>query len=176
MANVITIKNISERIGDGMSGSIYLYVLVISDGFQVPVFSMVSEKHDANFLTFWLMELLRCGGSVPKEFTADMSLALLNAGARAFANHSSLSSYIDTLFKFHFSPTSFVVPSSFIRIDIAHLMKNIASSESLRSTRPKVKEFFVRCVAELVKERDFKRAENHIRNVLIVALSKTEGL
>lgn len=141
---------------------------------------MVSERHDANFITFWLMEWLRHGGSVPKEFTVDMSLsvdmALLNAGTRVFANFSSLRSYIDALFKFHFSSTSFVVPNSYIRIDIAHLMKNIATSKSLYRVRPKVKEFFVRCVAELVKETDFKNAEKHIRNVLIVALSKTEGL
>lgn len=122
------------------------------------------------------MEWLRYGGSVPQEFTVDMSLALLNAGARAFANHSSLSSYIDTLFKFHVSSTTSVVPNSFIRIDIAHLMKNIVSSESLRKVRPKVKDFFIRCVAELIKETEFTNAEKHIRNVLTVALSKTEGL
>lgn len=162
-----------------MSGSIYLYVLVISDGYQVPVFSMVSEKHDANFITFFLMEWLRNGGSVPNEFTVDMSLALLNAVARAFANYSSLNSYIDALFKYHISSnssTSFTVPNVFIRIDLAHLMKCVVSFESLRGVRPKVKEFFVRCVAELIKETSFKNAENHIRKVLIVALSKTEGL
>lgn len=158
-----------------MSSSIYLYALVISDGYQVPVFSMVSERHDANFITFWLMEWLRHGGGVPKEFTVDMSLALLNAGTRVFANYSSLRSYIDALFKYHFSSSSFVVPNSFIRIDIAHLMKNVATSKSLHGVRPKVKEFFVRCVAELVKETELKNAEKHIRNVLIVATSKTEG-
>lgn len=123
------------------------------------------------------MEWLRLGGSVPNEFTVDMSFALLNAGARAFANQPSLDLYIETLFKFHISHTSSAdVPNTFIRIDIAHLIHNITRSTALHNVRPKVKEFFVRCVTELVKETDFKAAERHIRNVLIVALSNTEGL
>lgn len=42
--------------GGNVTGSIYLYALVISDGYQVSVFSMLSEKHDANFIHFWLTE------------------------------------------------------------------------------------------------------------------------
>lgn len=143
----------------------------------MPVFSLLSERHDSNFIAFWLLEWLRFGGSVPKEFTCDMSLALLNAASRAFANCSSLDSYIETLFKYHFtSSASKVIPNCYIRIDIAHLIHNVAACDALHNVRPKVKEFFVRCVAELVKETGITMAERHIRNVLIVALSNTEGL
>lgn len=165
------------RPGGSVTGSIYLYALVISDGFQVPVFSMLSERHDANFIHFWLTEWLRHGGCVPNEFTSDMSLALLNAAARAFAKHSSLSSYIDTMFKCINSadvPTN-LVPDCFLRIDINHLMKNVASSPALSNVRPKVKEFFVRCVAEMVKITDIAVARRHISDVLIVAYSQSEG-
>lgn len=117
----------------------------MSDGYQAPVFSMLSEKHDANFIHFWLTEWLRLGGSVPKEFTSDMSLALLNAAARAFGKHSSLDAYIDTLFKCILSTddTTNVAPDCFIRIDFNHLMKNVTSSKAFTNVRPKVKEFFV---------------------------------
>lgn len=164
------------RQGGGISGSIYLYALVISEGYQVPVFSMLSERHDANFIYFWLTEWLRLGGSVPKEFTSDMSLALLIAAARAFANHSSLNSYIDTLFKCITSSNFNLVPNCFVRIDINHLMKNVASSPAFGRVRPKVKEFFVRCVAELVKITNIEMARLHIYDVLMVAHSQTEGL
>lgn len=124
------------------------------------------------------MEWRRQGGAIPKEFTTDMSFALLNAGARALANHSSLDSYIGTLFEIisskEHAPSS-LVPTTFFRIDIAHLMKNVTDSDAFHDVRPKVKEFYVRCVAELVKETDFVNAEQHIRNVLVVALCNTEG-
>lgn len=161
------------------SHRILLYTLVISDvGYQVPIFSMLSEKHDANMIMFFLLEWRRLGGTVPKEFTSDMSLALLNGAARAFANHPSLDSYISTLFGIISSKepaTSSAVPVTFLRIDFAHLMKNVADSEAFHDVRPKVKEFFLRCVAELVKETDFANATRHILNVLVVALSTTEG-
>lgn len=139
---------------------------------------MISERHDANVIMFWLMEWRRIGGTVPKEFTSDMSMALLNASARALANFPSLESYIERLFELISSQTpapSSLVPITFIRIDLAHLMKNVTDSEAFRDVRPKVKEFFVRCFAELIKETDFVNAELHIRDVLLVALSNTEG-
>lgn len=138
---------------------------------------MLSERHDANFIHFWLTEWLRLGGGVPREFTCDMSLALLNAAARALCNHSSLSSYLNTLFKCIISSDEHtnIAPNCFIRIDFNHLMKNVASSPALTNVRPKVKEFFVRCVAELVKITDITMARTHISDVLIVANSQTEG-
>lgn len=138
---------------------------------------MISEKHDANFIYFWLTEWLRISKSIPKEFTCDMSLALLNAGARAFGNQSSLATYIDTLFKCIISEDvlTIVALTCFVRVDINHLMKNVSSSPSLKNVRPKVKEFFVRCVAELVKTTDIKTARQHMCDVLTVAYSQTEG-
>lgn len=155
---------ILDRLEGNKTSSIYSYALVVSDGFQVPVFSMLSEKHDANFIHFWLTEWLRLGGSVPKEFTSDMSLALLNAAARAFGKHPSLDSYLDTLFKCIISNESDtnLVPGCFVRIDFNHLMKNVTSSKAFVSVRPKVKEFFVRCVAEMIKITDIATLKQHI--------------
>lgn len=54
-------------------------------------------------------------------------------------------------------------------------MKNVASSPAFAHVRPKVKEFFVRSVAELVKIKDIEIARMHIYDVLIVAHSQNEG-
>lgn len=97
-----------------------------------------------------------------------MSMALLNASARALANFPSLESHIVRLFELISSQTpapSALVPITFIRIDLAHLMKNVADSDAFQDVRPKVK--------QLINETDFVNAERHIRNVLIVALSNT---
>lgn len=125
---------------------------------------------------FWLLEWRKQGGTVPKEFTVVMSLALLNAAARALANFSSLDAYMETLFQIVQNPESPpVAPSTFIRIDIAHLIKNVVDSDAFCDVRPKVKDFFVRCVALLIKKTDFVKARQHIQDVLFVALSTNEG-
>lgn len=157
-------------------GTIYLYAMVISDGYQVPIFCMLSERHDANIIFFWFTEWLRLGGSIPVWFISDMSLAILNAAARGFGKHPSLNSYIETLFKLIISNEKHIKkPDCFIRIDINHLIKNIASCSALSNVRPKVKEFFVRSFAELVKITDISQARMHISDILTVAYSQTEG-
>lgn len=162
---------------------------MISDEFQVPVFSLLSERHDANFLTFWLREFIRLGGSVPKEYISDMSMALLNAGAIAFGNRANLDEYIDTLFRLVRAKSQESsqsqqmnnssrenLPPCHVRIDIAHLMKSVANCKPLKTVRPKVKEMFVRCVANMILETSFQEMERHILDVLIVAGCETRGL
>lgn len=137
---------------------------------------MLSERQDTNYISFWLSEWLRLGGGVPKEFTSDMSLALLNAAAISFANHPSLNSYMDTLFNMYMSETfDHPLPKCFLRIDIAHLVNATVKCDALHNERPKVKEFFIRCVTLLMSETEFKTAVQHIRDVITVALSTTEG-
>lgn len=170
--------NISERPGKKLSGSIHLYTLVISDGFQVPVWSLLSERHDANFLTFWLREFVRVGGNVPKVFTSDMSLALLNAAAIGFANYSNIEEYVNDLFGFHIGEwhEKKIAPDCFIRIDIAHFIKNIASCNALHNVRRKVKELFTRSVAEIVLETNFNNIQIIMKAILIVAGCQTRGM
>lgn len=142
---------------------------------------MLSEIHNANFITFWLTEWIRLGGIEPKEFICDMSFALLNAGVRAFAKEWTVNDYINTVFNLKNAEESGLlsinvkVPKCFIRIDIAHLMKNVATSKALQNQPKKAKDFFIRCIAILVKMNSLEEAKDHIKSVLIVAYSKTEG-
>lgn len=143
---------------------------------------MLSERHDASILTFWLREFLRLGASMPNEFIVDMSFALLNAGAIAFGDHSNIEAYVNTLFHELLLQSQNVdqnnhnrLPLCHVRIDIAHLMKNVASSKSLKSVRLKVKEMFVRSVGLMVLETDLDEIRAHIRAVLFAALSLHRG-
>lgn len=137
---------------------------------------MLSEIHNANFLAFWLKEWLRLGDRIPSEFNADMSLALLNAGVCAFTDYTSLASYTNALFRMILGDTNIAKPSCFIRIDIAHLMKNIASFKQFALMQPKVREIYIRCVALLMMEQDIHKAREIIKSVLIMAYSSTEGM
>lgn len=180
-------KCITERPGGALSGQIHLYSIVIAGGFQASVFSLLSEKHDANFLTFWLREFIRLGASIPNEYIVDMSFALLNAGAIAFGNRANLEEYVDDLFhgimihshggdEIYQNAFKLKNPPCHVRIDINHLMHNVTSCPALKTVRRKVKELFVRSVALMILETSFYTLERHIRAVLFVSLSQTRGL
>lgn len=121
------------------------------------------------------------GAMTPNEFVSDMSLALLNAAVRAFAKQPTISDYIDSLFILVNAlesglKSNLEIPNCFIRIDLAHLMKNVAAHKTLENKSKKAREFFIRCVGILVKMESFAEAKEHIKGVLIVANSETEGL
>lgn len=60
------------------SRAIFLYQAVAS-GLSgiVPLFQMLSEKHDANIIQYWISEWLRCGAKISYEVITDFSFALL---------------------------------------------------------------------------------------------------
>lgn len=136
---------------------------------------MLSEVHNANFICYFLKEFVRLGGSTPSEFVVDMSLALLNAAATAFTSHLNLKSYINAVFAMNFDSKR-PKPEMYIRIDIAHLLKAVASCPHFVNKKPKVRETYIRCVGLLIKETNLDEAERIIFAILVMAYSETEGL
>lgn len=150
--------------------------MVISDGFQVPIYSMLSEMNDANWLTYWMSEWVRRTSDIPNQLTSDMSMALLNAAVKSFTSCGSVADYIDLMFGLlQGNTTNRQIPHCFVRIDIAHFMKNVTSCEALRNKPKKMRDFFIRCVAMMLKIEDIELAKDHILSVLIVVTSSTEG-
>lgn len=135
---------------------------------------MLSEVHNANFIAFYLKEFLRLGGSIPNEFVADMSMALLNAAVNAFTSFLNLKSYIHALFSKCIDNTKQIL-EFFIRIDIAHLMKAIATCKHFLNKKPIVRETYMRCMGLIVQERDLSEVRKIIYFVLVLAYSEKEG-
>lgn len=174
--NQVELSIILDRPGGHKSQPILLYPLVISDGFQVPVGSALSEKGKGNHLSFWLSQWVELADDIPNEFCCDMSMALLNSAVRAFALLPSVAHYIDYMFNIVVSKnSSAATPPCFIRIDIAHLMKDVAKCDALKNTPKKVRDFYIRCVALLLQTEDIDDARELIFSALIVARSLTEG-
>lgn len=150
--------------------------MVIADGFQVPVYSMTSELNTANWLTFFMSEWVREKGEIPNQFTADMSMALLNAAVRSFTSCSSVEEYVNLMFDLLSKRTvNRSIPQCFVRTDVAHFMKNVTSCDALKTAPKKVRDFFIRCVAIMMKIDNVEEVKSHIYSVLIVATSSTEG-
>lgn len=163
------------REDQSKSGQIYLYTFVISDeGFQVPIFSMVSETHTINFINFWMNEFVRFY-SVPDEFISDMSLVLLNSASKSFGLCANLTDYINRLYRAMNGSQNTEKLMCFIRIDKNHLMKNITQAPSLKCQHSVVKMFYVYCVCLLILCETLEDAEYIIKHVLIIAYSETIG-
>lgn len=136
---------------DGSKRVVYLYQAVCGYRKKIlPLFQLISEKHDTNTLTYWMREWLRSGGSVPKQVVIDYSLALLNATSLAF-NNSDLKTYIENCIVFDNSSSSMRVqrPRCLIRIDIAHLIKLVARWSCFKHESLEKKDFYLRCVGLL---------------------------
>lgn len=150
--------------------------MVISDGFQVPVQSMTSELNTASWLTFWMSEWVRETNEIPNQFTADGSMAILNAAVRSFTTCSSVSDYVDLMFNLLCNRSvNRPIPQCFVRTDIAHFMKKLTSCDALKNAPRKVRDFFIRCVAIMMQIDNIEEARSHIYSLLVVATSSTEG-
>lgn len=149
--------------------------LAISDKFQVPVESFLSERNNGNSLTWWTSEWVARSEDIPNQFTCDMSMAWLNAVARSFGFSPSVAHYIDTMFDLATGVQTNQLPPCYIRIDVAHLIKNVVTTDSLKTVRKKVRDFYIRCVGILLKTDNIEEAKDFITKVLLIANSTTEG-
>lgn len=151
-----------------------MFSLCISDGFQISVHSLLTEKQDANLIRYWLDEFVRLGGSVPHEFICDMSPALLCAAVQSYGLKPSMPEYLNSLFNI-LNGLSGVKPGCFVRIDIAHFIKDVAKCKYLKNMRLKHRDFFIRSVVLMIKMKSLNEIKDHILAVMVVALSQTEG-
>lgn len=130
---------------------------------------------NTNITSFWLGEWLRLGGEIPNEFVSDMAMAIIGAAVRAFSCRPSVVDYINSLFKL-LNGEEEIIPKCFVRIDIAHFIKNVARCKPLKNTRVKHRDFFIRCVTLMIRMKSLSEAKEHILAVLVIAMSLTEGV
>ncbi len=162
---------------NGMSGHVFLYqgILAGDECSSVPVVQMLSERHDVNAITHWLTEWIRAGAPTPKEVVSDFSLALLGALVKAFTPHPDLKTYINVCCGVLLGKQSAKVPPCFVRVDVAHCIKMICQWDCLKKKTHRIKDFFVRSMAQLLKSQSMDDAKELLHSITIVALSEAEG-
>lgn len=166
----------SVRINNEKSNRIYLYTFVISDeGFQIPIYSMISEVHNASVISYWFLEFIRMFDDIPNVFVCDISFALLNAAARTFGSSDDIWNYIETLFKMHTSINEVKKPKCFIQIDRAHLINNVRTCNALSKSSFIVRNFYIRSVCLMLQATSLNQAELILKSVLTVAYAMYEG-
>jgi len=143
-----------------------------TNSYQVPVTQMVSEQHDTLTIFYWLIQWLKDGVSIPQETTCDYSKALMGAISRVFC---TLYDYVEKCFNIMYSKSN-NLPTCYIRIDIAHLVKLVCRWKCLTGTKNyRLKEFYVRCVMLLIRANCSEEFENVLLDILIVSISQTES-
>lgn len=162
---------------EGSSGNIFFYCLVVSipgekEG-QIPVGQMLSERHNANAIGYWLSEWVRLGAKPPHEFVCDYSPAFINAACRAFTGSMNRSQYIGYCFEFLRYRRN--LPKCFIRIDVSHFIKAIVNWRELHEVHKKTKQFYIRVIGQLLLATDLVEAKALLGSIIIVASSETEG-
>lgn len=88
-----------------LSPHIYLYQAVTNtSNYKMPIFQILSAVQNVNAIQYWLNEFLRIGSirktnfPIPRSVICDFDMALLNAIAKAFGQHSNLKHYLTTCF------------------------------------------------------------------------------
>lgn len=163
---------------DGSKRIIYLYQAVCGYRRKIlPLFQLISEKHDTNTLTYWMREWLRSGGSIPKQVVIDYSPALLNATSLAF-NNSNLKIYIENCIVFDNSSSFMRVqyPRCLIRIDIVYLIKLVARWSCFHRESLDEKDFYLRCIGLLSMCTKIEEFIHICTDVLSIASSTHEDI
>lgn len=165
------------KLPEGQKSShIFLYQCVCSNGtISIPVFQMTSCKHDAALITFFLLEILRSGASIPRIAVCDFSKAILIALSRVFARSADLSDYMQTCYNILILKVPQRKPSCYIRLDVNHVMAIVARWKCLKGKAPKVRQFFLRSMGHAYRMTSFKEVEHLLKSVLIVSMSQETG-
>lgn len=170
------IKKLKRTSLNLLSGHIFLYEAVVSTNVgHIPVTQMLSEKHDTLTIFYWLGQWVKCGMKTPNEVVCDFSKALLGAISRTFCNGKSLHEYNSNCFKVLNGHNEYL-PSCYIRIDVAHVIKIFCRIKCLSGIKNKsLKEFYVRALKLILTSESLMEFNIILEALLTIILSETDG-
>lgn len=141
--------------------------MINDNGAQFPVFQHIGESHNTIAIQNWILNWLASGAPPPKEAVSDFSRALLIAMIRAFTGILTIEQYADACL-------SGKLPQTYIRVDVAHVMKIYAVFMSNKSRR--IKAFFMGAIGQLILSRTVKSAKTILKHLFTVCRSETCGV
>lgn len=140
---------------------------------------MISEKHDNIAIYCWFSRWLKSDIPTPKETTSDILLALLTALVRSFTQYPYLNDYINACSLFvlgSVSHCSFGLPRCFIRINVAHFIKNLTKFTAFTTVSKRVKELCLRAICITIKSQNLSEIRSLLLSVFVVASNKSDGM
>lgn len=105
----------------------------------------------------------------------DYSRALLVALARAFLDCADLKHYFQYCYDITVKNKETVMPASYLRLDVSHIIRIVSNWECLRNLPNKVRQFYLRCISQAYKMQSLKELHSLLFSLLVVALSEDVG-
>jgi len=165
-------------ISSRVSSPIFLYEIVAMDfknKCQFTAEHIISERHDSNYISYWLTEWSRTNIVLPKLVVTDQSLALMMAVVKSFTQYSSLSKYLAVCSSLILKESS-ELPACMLRNDFNHVMHVISSWPEIKSCKYRIKNFYLRSIGLLIASTYFDDIKYILRNIFIIAFSEEQGL
>jgi len=120
---------------------------------------------------------------VPRIITSDFGRAILVALARAFANCTDLKHYLQICFQICFMEVNLPpesrntrMPACFLRLDISHLIVMVAKWDCLRKKPAKVRQFYIRSIAQIYQTSNVQDITYLLKCILTVSLRQEIGV
>jgi len=158
-----------SKLGLEKTRTLLLYDAIVYDDIRMHSFtvcSMISEGHDNSIIYNWLSRWLKNDLPSPKETCCDMSIALLSVLVRSFTQYTTLNDYMGVcaqLLLGTISLNSNLLSRCFIRVDIAHFIKNLTKWSCFTTVQRRVKEVYLRVICHIIKSQSL----TEIRSILL---------
>lgn len=108
---------------------------------------MLSERHDNNAISHWLMKWIRSKISCPKIAMTDESKALMMTVIKSFTQYSSLSKYLNVCSSLILKGFVSDLLQCMLRNDFNHTMKLISSWPKFKNSSHRIKNFYLKSIA-----------------------------
>lgn len=164
----------SEMSANGNLKHVFLYrVMLKTNGVSIPIFQMISQKHSARFIGYWLEECFNKMPLIPSpaEVVCDGSKALLLALVKTFTKHHTLKEYVAACIRS--LETGCQTPSCYIRLDRSHYVKTLIRNIADKDERKR--DLFRSIFGYLILCDDFEEAKRIITDLFTVLSNKFIG-
>lgn len=133
---------------------------------------MLSQKHDMNFIAYWLGEWLK-DNKRPNECITDDSSALLGACVIKFTQFKNINCYLTACMRVLLQGDLDSLPTTFLRLDRSHIIKSIHRNLNKHLKKEfEVKDLYARALGYLCECNDLQEIQKIIELIFIVCRNK----
>jgi hypothetical protein len=164
------------------TNNIFLYGASVYDqkkDISFTVSNMLSERHSNVTIFNWLANWKNCDVSLPKISICDKLLTTLSAVVKCFTQYFSLHNYVNVcadLILNNLSTYKHWIPSCFVRINVANILKLTTDWLPLKTVERRVREFILQSLCLLIKCQTLGAISSLLSSLITVLINKTDGI
>lgn len=146
----------------------FLYLIMIKNGDSKsePIGQFISADQHTRKIVYFL-EVWKESFGTPNEITVDDSSALIKATIVAFTCCKTTDEYLERCQNILNGSGDNL--ECYIRLDVAHFVKNVVRNEVFKSMHPKLKQFYTCIIGLMMKCDSFYKIKEIVKHALIVA-------